>query len=110
MVLGDLERLEDALLDGDRGDDDDELGEPVALVEAEDGAEVDVGLARARLHLDGEVARGERRRRAEAVADLDAAEVGEQLVVQEREAVAVAEAVLGVAEGELAALGWASRR
>ena len=55
VVLGDLERLVDALLDGNGRHHDHELGEAVALVQLKDGSQVDVGLAGSRLHLDGEV-------------------------------------------------------
>ena len=51
----DLIVLDDALIDGDTGHDDDELAEAVFLIEFVDRAEVDVGLAGAGLHLDGEV-------------------------------------------------------
>ena len=44
MLLGDLERLVDAFLDRDRGDDDDELGEAIELVQLEDRPQVDIGL------------------------------------------------------------------
>ncbi len=56
MVFGDLERLVDAFLDRHRRHHDDELGEAVAPVQLEDRAQVDVGLARAGLHLHGEIA------------------------------------------------------
>ncbi len=46
---------EHALADGDVRDDDDELGESITLVQLEDRAQVDVGLAGARLHLDREI-------------------------------------------------------
>ena len=63
-VLGrDLDVLEHALADGHAGHHDDELLEAVALRELEDGAQVDVGLAGAGLHLDGEVRAGARLRR-----------------------------------------------
>ena len=75
VLLGDLERLVDALLDRHRGHHDDELGEAVALVQLEDRAQVDVGLAGAGLHLHGEVAGGERGRGRQAVAELDVVQV-----------------------------------
>ena len=46
MLLGDLERFVDALLDCYRWHDDDELGETVALVQLEDRAQVDIRLYR----------------------------------------------------------------
>jgi hypothetical protein len=46
----------DAFLDRHRRHHDDELGEAVALVQLEDGAQIDVGLAGAGLHLHGEIA------------------------------------------------------
>lgn len=56
MRFGALERLDHAFADGHGGHHDDELGEAVFLVQLVDRADVDVGLAGARLHLDGEVA------------------------------------------------------
>ena len=103
VVLGDLERLVDALLDGDRGHHDHELGEAVAPVQLENRAQVDVGLAGAGLHLDGEVAGGERSGWRQAVADLDVVQVLQQLVVEQGQPVADAEVVLRKAEGHLAA-------
>jgi hypothetical protein len=50
-----LEGLLHPFEDRHRGHHDDELAQPVALEELEHRAEVDVGLARARLHLEGEV-------------------------------------------------------
>src|SRR3546814_1824160 len=71
MLLGDLELLVDALLDRDGRHDDHEFGEAETLVQLEDRAEVNVGLARPRLHFDGEVAGRERRRRRQTVAELN---------------------------------------
>ena len=93
MLLGDLERLVHALLDRHRWNHDHELGEAVATVQLEDGAQVDVGLARAGLHLDREIARRQRGRRAQAVAELDVAQIGKDLVVEQRQSVADAEIV-----------------
>ena len=73
VLFGDLERLVNALLDRHRRDDDDELGEAITAVQLEDRAQVDVGLARAGFHLDGEIARGQRGGRPQAIADLDVA-------------------------------------
>ncbi len=53
--FGDLQGLEHAFADGDRGHNDDELAQPVAVVEFQGGAQVDVGLAGAGLHLDREI-------------------------------------------------------
>ena len=70
VFFGDLERLVDALLDGHRGNHDDELGETVGPVQLEDGAQIHIGLARPRLHLHGEVHTIQRRRRGEPIAQL----------------------------------------
>jgi hypothetical protein len=83
----------DALLDRHRGHHDDELGEAVALVQLEDGAQIDVGLARAGLHLHGEVPGRERGRGGEAVAELNGVQVGQQLIGQQGQPVADAEIV-----------------
>lgn len=64
----------------------------------EDRAQVDVGLAGAGLHLDGEVARVQGGGGGQAVAELDGSQVLEDLFVKEGEAVADAELVFG--EGE----------
>ena len=56
----------------------DELGEPVALVQLEQRAQVDVGLAGAGLHLDGEVHTVQRLAHLDAVALLHGAQVGER--------------------------------
>ena len=94
VLLGHLERLVDALLDGDGGHDDDELGEAVPAIQLEDAAQVDVGLAGARLHLDGEVEIAQLCRGLEAIAQLDLADVREDVLVEQLEAVADAEVVL----------------
>ena len=99
MLLRDLERLVDALLDGNRRHHDHELGEAEAPVQLEDRAQVDVGLAGAGLHLDGEVARGQRGGRPQAVAKLDVVEIGEDLIIEQVQAVADAQVVLRESEG-----------
>src|SRR3546814_14030198 len=81
MLLGDLERLVDALLDRDGRHDDHEFCEAETLVQLEDRAEVNVGLARPRLHFDGEVAGRERRRRRQTVAELNILQVDRKSVV-----------------------------
>ena len=55
VLGGDLDVLEHAFADRDAGHDDDELLEAVAPRQLEDRAQVDVGLARAGLHLHREV-------------------------------------------------------
>ena len=64
VVSEQLDAGQNALADGDARDDDHELREAVGLVQLEDRAEVDVRLAGAGLHLDGEVltCRASRRR------------------------------------------------
>ena len=59
VLGGDLERLGDALTDGDAGHDDDELAPAIAAVQLEDRLDVAVGLARARFHLHIEVDAGD---------------------------------------------------
>ena len=103
MVLRDLEGFVDTLLDGDRWDDNDELGEAETAVQLEYCPKVDVGLARACLHLDREVARRERIRRPEAVAKLDVVKIGQNLVIQQRQPVAKPEVVFQAGESRLAA-------
>ena len=55
MLGGDLDVLEHAFADGDARHDDDELLEAVAARQLEDRPQIDVGLARARFHLDREM-------------------------------------------------------
>ena len=88
------EALLDALADGHARHDDDELCQPVAAVEFVNGADIAVGLARARLHLHGEVAKapvGGHARRLQGVALLDLVEVALQLSRREAHAVGVAD-------------------
>ena len=93
VPAGCLEALEDALADGDARHDDDELGDAIAAVELVDGADVHVGLAGARLHLDGEVAQapvGEDVGCREAAILLHSVQVVEELTRRNTELVAVA--------------------
>lgn len=73
----------------------------VAPIQFEDGAEVHVGLPRTGLHLHGEVPALQRFRGAQAVAELHLAEVLEDLVVEEAEAVTDSEVGLGEGEDSL---------
>ena len=98
MILRDLERLVDAFLDRDRRHDDHELGEAVELVQLKDRAQVDVGFARAGLHLDREVAGRQRRGRRQAIAELNILQVGDDLVIQKGQPVADAEFALDEAK------------
>ena len=75
--------------------------EAVALVQLEDRAQVDVGLAGAGLHLHREVARRQRAGRRQAVAQLDAAQVVQQLVIHQGQAVAQALVGVGHAQRQL---------
>ena len=70
VIFHDLEGFVDTLLDGHRGDDDDELGEAVAPVQLENSAQVDVGLAGAGLHFHREITRCEAGGWTQAVASL----------------------------------------
>ena len=93
MLARGLEALEDALADGDARHDDDELGNAVAAVQLVDGADVDVGLAGAGLHLDGEVSQtpvGEDVGRREAALLLHGVQIVEELAGCHAELVAVA--------------------
>ena len=57
MLLRDLQRLVNALFDGHRGHDDDELGKAVAPVQLKNGAQINIGFASAGFHLHREIAR-----------------------------------------------------
>src|SRR5690606_28812426 len=63
VVLGDLKCLIDAFLDGNGRHYNDEFRKAKALVQFEDGAQINIGLASARLHFHGEVTRSETARR-----------------------------------------------
>ena len=91
MVFRDLEGLVDAFLDRDRGDDDHELSEAVKLVQLEHRSQVDIGFARARLHFDREVAGGQRGRWCEPIAKLNILEIGDDLIIEQRQPVTDAE-------------------
>ena len=120
VLGGDLDVLEHAFADGHAGHHDDELLEAVAARQLEDGAQVDVGLAGAGLHLHREVRAGAGPRwpavsnssqassgarrvgDLDVVACLDGPGVGQQLVFGQEQA--VADAQLGaVLPGEQAA-------
>ena len=88
-----VQRCVEAFLDRDRRHDDHVLGEAIALVELEDGAQVNIGLAGAGLHLHGEIAGRERRRRRQTVAELDGVQVRQQLIVQQCQPITDAEVV-----------------
>ena len=96
VVLGDPQRLVDALLDRHRRHHDDELGEPVALVQFQDGAQVDVGLAGTGLHLHGKLAGLQGRGLRQAIAKLDRPEVGEEVVIVQGQPVAYSEVRFGI--------------
>ena len=55
MLLRDVERLLHALLDGVAWHNDNELREPIPLVQLQQRAQIHIGLARARLHLNIEM-------------------------------------------------------
>ena len=95
MILGDLERLVDAFLDGDGGHDDDELGESVPFVQLEDRSQVDIRLARARFHLHREITGGQRVGRRHTVTELEVLQVFEDILVEQGQAIADTKIVLG---------------
>jgi len=105
MVLRDLERLIDALLDSDGRHHNHEFGEAEAFVQLEDGAQIDIGFACARLHFHGEVAGSETGGWRQAVAKLNLVEVGNDLVVQQGQAVADAQRAIDKAKLLLRATG-----
>jgi hypothetical protein len=101
MLFGDLKRLVDAFFDRHRRHHYDELGEAEAPVQLEYHAQVYVGLACAGFHLHGEVARRQCLSWPKAVADLHRVEVLEQLVIEQRQAVAQSKVILGEAHAQL---------
>ena len=86
MLLRHVDALEHAFADGDARHDDDELSEAVGLVQLEDGAEIDVGLAGAGLHLDGKLAALKRRDLLDVVCFLDRMDVLENFVIRQHSA------------------------
>ena len=78
VVAEKLDAGEHALADRDVRDDDNELRKPVALVQLEDRAQVDVGLAGTGLHLDREVQTVERLAHGDSVALLHGSQIREQ--------------------------------
>ena len=76
MVLRDLQRLVNTFFDGNRRHHNDKLGEAIAFVQLEDAADIDIGLARAGFHFDGEVTRCQRCGWTQAIAKLDVIQVG----------------------------------
>ena len=95
MILGNLERLVDHLLDGDGRYDDDELGEAVAFVQLEDRAQVDISLAGPRLHLHSEVAGIQGIGGWQTVTELNDIQVFEDFLIEQGQSVADAEVVFG---------------
>lgn len=108
VLTGLLDRLLHPLAYRDRGHHDHELGEAIAPVQLEDGAQVNIGLARPRLHFDGEVhaivaltaalvaLHLQRGRELHGVALLHDVQVLQHLFGQQVEAVGVAEQPLVV--------------
>ena len=82
MLFRDLKRLVNSLLDSHRWNHDDELRKAVALVQLEDGAQINVGLAGAGFHLHSEIARGQRGGRPQAITNLDVPEIGEKFIIE----------------------------
>ena len=99
MLLGNLERLVDALFDRYGRHDDDELGETVALVQLEDRAQVDISFSGPRLHFHREVARGQVIGGPHAVSELDRVQVFEDFFIEKGQPIPDAEIILG--EGKL---------
>ena len=79
-------------------DDDDEFGEPKALVHLEDGAQIDIGLARARFHFDREVHRLERGIAGQRRTVLHCVQIAEDFVIEQRQAVSIAHGLFGKRE------------
>ena len=95
MLLGNLERLVNALLDRYGRHDDDELGETVALVQLEDRTQVDIRLSGSRLHFHGEVARGQVIRGRHTVSELDCVQVLKDFFIEKGEPISDSEITLG---------------
>ena len=102
MLLGYLKRLVDAFLDRNGRDDDYKLGESVALVQLEDGAQIHIRFPGSRLHFNREIARVQAIRRRQAVPKLNILQVFKNFLIKQSEPITDSEIVLG--EGE--ALLW----
>ena len=83
MLLRHVDALEHAFADGDARHDDDEFPEAVGLVQLEDRAQIDVGLAGAGLHLDGEFAALKRRDLLDVVRFLNRLDILENFVIRQ---------------------------
>ena len=83
VLFGDLQSLVHTLLDGHRGHHDHELGKAVALVELEDGAQINIGLARSGLHLHREVARTQGGVDRQSIAQLHRLQVFQNLIIEQ---------------------------
>ena len=105
MLLHDLEGLVNAFLDRHGRHHHDELRESKAPVQLEDGSQVHVGLARSRLHLDGEFPGRQSSGWGQAIAQLHRVQVGQQFIVQEGQAIADAKVVLRKAHARLLVRG-----
>ena len=103
MVAGDLERFVGAFLDRDGRHDNHEFGEAIFLIELKDGAQIDIGFACARLHLDGEIARLQQCFLRQAIAKLHIGQIFEQFFIDQLEPIADAQIAFDQAQIRLRA-------
>ena len=87
MLLRDVDGFEHTLADRDARHDDDEFLEPINFVQFKNGAQIDVGLARSGLHLNGKFAPLKRRYFFDVVLFLNRADIFEDVIVNKRETV-----------------------
>ena len=95
MIVRDLQRFVDALLDGNRGYNNDELGEPITFVQFEDRTQVDVGFSGSGLHLHAEVPGIQGTGRGQTVTELDSIQVFQDFLIRQSEPVTDAKVVFG---------------
>ena len=81
------------------------LVEAVALVQLENRAQVDIGLAGPRLHLHGEVPRIQGGRGRQTIAELDVLQVFEDFLIAQTQPVADAQAGFGIGKLNLGIQG-----
>ena len=105
VIPGHLQGLGHAFADGHRRHDYDEFGETIQSVQFENGAQVDVCLARARLHLDREIQALQRLGRSQGVMQLHVAQIGQDLIGQQGQTVADPQAVVVQAQLRLGGVG-----
>ena len=88
MITGNFQRFVCTFFDRHGWDDDHEFREPVGLVQLENRAQIDIGFACARLHLDREISGSQNAVLRQAVFHLNGFQVVQQVIVHQFQTVA----------------------